>query len=192
MVLVTATLGVDRGSAAFYATSSALAGMWTLAVLATSIVDRQLRIRTSDITSDITSDVTIGVGAALVSFAVFVVAARVGRHNGQVAGSIDRLLDMVDARPVAAVLALAIANAAAEELFFRGALVAVLGGRRGAIASVVVYVAVTAVAGNTALTIAAVVMGTVFAFERQRTDGLTAPIVTHALWSTLMIVALPR
>jgi len=35
-------------------------------------------------------------------------------------------------------------------------------------------------------------MGAVFAVERWRTGTLVAPIATHLVWSTLMILAFPR
>jgi membrane protease YdiL (CAAX protease family) len=137
-------------------------------------------------------DVTVGLVVAAVSFIAFVVAAAIGRHISVLAGPIDDLLAKADTGPVIAVLALALVNAVAEELFFRGVLVDAVGGRRAAVVSVLVYVAVTAVAGNTALTIAAFVMGVVWTVERLYTNARTASIVTHVVWSTLMILALPR
>ena len=125
-------------------------------------------------------------------FALFVPAAEIGRNFTVLAGPIDNVLGKADAGPVVAVLALALVNGLAEELFFRGALNDAIAGRWALIASTVVYVGVTAVAGNIALTLAAVVMGAVFAAERRITAGLVAPIVTHLLWSTLIVVALPR
>ena len=100
-----------------------------------------------------------------------------------------------DAGPVVFVLLLALVNGVAEELFFRGVLIdATLhrGVRVAAAVSTVVYTAVTAVGGNTALTVAAVVMGTVFAVTRLWSRGVLVPTIVHLVWSTLMILALPR
>ena len=58
--------------------------------------------------------------------------------------------------------------------------------------SFVLYVVVTALVGNTALTVAAIVMGVVLTGERWVTGALFAPIATHVVWSALVIVALPR
>jgi membrane protease YdiL (CAAX protease family) len=83
-------------------------------------------------------------------------------------------------------------NGAGEELFFRGALHTALEPHLPAITTIIVYVVVTAATGNVALVIAAVVMGALFALERRSTRGVLAPIVTHVVWTTLMVLALPR
>ena len=83
-------------------------------------------------------------------------------------------------------------NGLAEEVFFRGALLAGLAVRRPAVVAGLLYVAATAATGNLALVIAAVVMGTIFVRERLASGGVLAPIVTHLTWSTLMLLALPR
>jgi membrane protease YdiL (CAAX protease family) len=182
---VGATLRLPRGSASFYAAGYALAFVWLIASLACGGASRRS-------TPHRGRDLFLGVVVAVVAFAAFVLAAAVGRQIDALAGPIDALLGKADAGPVAAVLALALVNGIAEELFFRGVLVDAIGGRRAALLAVVVYVGVTAVAGNTALTLAAIVMGTVFVVERMRTSALTASITTHLVWSTLMILALPR
>jgi hypothetical protein len=58
--------------------------------------------------------------------------------------------------------------------------------------STLIYVAVTAATGNIALILAAMVMGVIFSLQRSHSGGILAPSVTHVLWSTLMILALPR
>ena len=64
---------------------------------------------------------------------------------------------------------------------------------RAAVASTtIVYVLVTAFTLNVALVVAAIVMGTIFAFQRRATRSVLAPVVTHLTWSTLMLLALPR
>jgi membrane protease YdiL (CAAX protease family) len=90
------------------------------------------------------------------------------------------------------VLAVAFVNAVGEELFFRGALHAALEPHRAGLFAALVYIAVTATAGNLALVVAAVVMGTVFTLERISTRSVLASAVTHVVWSTLILLALPR
>jgi hypothetical protein len=63
---------------------------------------------------------------------------------------------------------------------------------RSHVVSLVAYVVVTGLVGNTALTVAAIVMGIALAAERWFTGALFAPIATHVVWSALVIVALPR
>ena len=137
-------------------------------------------------------DLAIGVAVGGAMFGVFVLGAEIGRHISVLAGPIDSVLRKADGGSMAFVITLALVSGVAEELFFRGALLAVVPVRHAAVISVLIYVAVTAVAGNTALTIAAIVMGAVFALERVVTGGLVASITTHVVWSTLMILALPR
>ena len=69
---------------------------------------------------------------------------------------------------------------------------AALAPRRPVLGATVGYVAVTATTGNLALVAAAVVMGTVFGLERRATRSVLASLVTHAVWSTLVLLALPR
>jgi len=90
------------------------------------------------------------------------------------------------------VLALALANAVAEELFFRGALLDAIDTRHAALWATMAYVIVTAPSGNVALVAAAAVMGSLFMAERLSSGGVLASIVTHATWSTLVLLAFPH
>lgn len=202
-VLLAFALRFERGSAAFYACSLAVAVVW---IGAAALVRRTFgnepapqRFRAgSSRASGRTVDrwVALGAGAAVgvLMFGVFVAGAEIGRHFSFLADPIDAILRKADGGPVLAVLAVALINGFAEEVFFRGALVDVFGTRqrRAYVAAVIAYVVVTSVSGNTALTVAAVVMGIVFALERWWTNGLLAPVATHLAWSTLMILAFPR
>ena len=185
-VLIAATLRLPRGSGGFYAAGFALAAVWLAAAVAHG------RIQWWGKETGHREQVAAGVVGGVVTFAVFLAAAAIGRHINLLAGPIDSVLGKADAGPVAAVLVLALVNGVAEELFFRGSLVDVSVARAPYIVSTAVYVAVTAVAGNTALTLAAAVMGTVFASERRVSRGLVASILTHLVWSTLIILLLPR
>lgn len=181
-----ATLRVERGSAAFYLAGYALAAVWIVAAILCGPV------RWKGPVQPLNTELLIGVAVGAAMFGVFVAADEIGRHVSFLAGPITNLLAKADSGPVAAVLALALVNGAAEELFFRGALTEAIGTNRALVVSTIVYILVTAVAGNTALTLAAVAMGSVLAIVRGWTGGLVAPIVTHLVWSTLVIVALPR
>jgi membrane protease YdiL (CAAX protease family) len=89
------------------------------------------------------------------------------------------------------VIALALLAAIAEELFYRGALYTALGRRYPVIISTVVYVVATMASGNLMLGFAAIILGTVCALERRATGGVLAPILTHFVWSLVVILALP-
>jgi membrane protease YdiL (CAAX protease family) len=184
--LLALALRLRRGSTEFYAVTLLVALTWTVPsvlVRPPPIGGRRLR-----------DDATVGALLGAVMFGVFVAGAAIGRHIDAIADAIDRILRKADGGPVVAVLVVALLNGVAEELFFRNTLIVALGTqrRRAYVIAFVVYVVVTAVSANTALTLAAVVMGAVFAVERWRTGNLVAPIATHVVWSTLMILAFPR
>lgn len=127
----------------------------------------------------------------ILAFAVFASTAIAAKHLQVLEAALRSLFRKADAGPVAVILLVALANAVGEELFFRGALHA-SGTPRTALVTTVVYAGVTLATGNAALVLAAVVMGIVWAFERVASGTVLSPLVTHVVWSTLMIVALPR
>jgi uncharacterized protein len=184
--LLAATLRVPRGSIAFTVLGLLVAATWIVGALVSGPmpVRPHTRIPTGSV---ILAAVAVGIAA----FLVFLGAALVAEHLPVVSGALDRVLGRADAGPVALVLAIALVNAVAEEYFFRGALYAALA-PRPVLGATVGYVAVTATTGNLALVAAAVVMGTVFGLERRATRSVLASLVTHAVWSTLVLLALPR
>jgi uncharacterized protein len=132
------------------------------------------------------------VAVGVVAFLGFLGADLVGQHLAWISGALTSILGKADAGPRAMVLTVALVNGVAEEIFFRGALLAALAPRRPAVTATVIYVAVTAATGNLALVVAAAVMGTIFTLERLSTRSLLAPIATHLSWSTLTLLLLPR
>ena len=90
----------------------------------------------------------------------------VGHHLPVIADALDSVLAKADAGPVALVLGIALVNAVAEELFFRGALHAAFERHRPVLVTTACYVIVTATTGNLALVVAAAVMGSLFSVER--------------------------
>ena len=89
------------------------------------------------------------------------------------------------------VLTTTLANGVAEEVFFRGALYAAAGGDRPVLVSTAVYGLATTATRNPALVLASVPMGLLFAQQRRITGGIQAPVLTHVVWSTLMLRYLP-
>ena len=132
------------------------------------------------------------VALGVVSYLVFLGLYLAVRDLPLLEGALEGVLARADAAALGWVLALALANAVAEEVFFRGALPEAVGGRWAHPASVAAYVAVTVAGRNVALLAAALVMGTVFTLERLSTRGVLAPTLTHVTWSALMLLALPR
>ena len=83
-------------------------------------------------------------------------------------------------------------NGLAEELFFRGALYSAFEKHHPAIISTIVYsLAIGVSTLNPMLTFAAIILGSVCAFERRATGGVLAPILTHITWSLSMLFLLP-
>lgn len=89
------------------------------------------------------------------------------------------------------VLATTLANGAAEEVFFRGALYAAIGEQHPVALSTAAYGLATVTTRNPALVLAATVMGTLFGLQRRASGGIQAPVLTHLTWSLLMLRYLP-
>ena len=81
------------------------------------------------------------------------------------------------ARPL--VLLTTLANGAAEEVFFRGALYAAIGEQHPVALSTAVYTLATIATRNPALVLAAGVMGTLLGAQRRASGGIQAPVLTH-------------
>ena len=84
-----------------------------------------------------------------------------------------------------------LANGAAEEVFFRGALYAAIGEKYPVALSTGAYTLATVTTRNPALVLAAGAMGTLFAAQRRASGGIQAPVLTHLTWSVLMLRYLP-
>jgi membrane protease YdiL (CAAX protease family) len=136
--------------------------------------------------------VSPAIGLGLAAFLAFLGADLLGQHLPIIAPALHTILAKADAGPTWLVLAVALVNAIGEECFFRGSLFGVLGSHHPVASSTITYVAVTATTANLALVIAAALMGTLFALQRERTGTIVAPVTTHLCWSTLMLLALPR
>jgi membrane protease YdiL (CAAX protease family) len=122
---------------------------------------------------------------------VFVAGGVIAREIPPVAELITRVLHFADQGSWRLVLAIALLGAIAEELFYRGALYTALGRHHPALISTVLYVAATMASQNLMLGFAAIVLGSVCAWERRATGGVLAPILTHFVWSLVVILALP-
>ena len=84
-----------------------------------------------------------------------------------------------------------VSQAVAEEFFFRGALYTALGRFYPVLISTLLYAVSTSASGNPMLGFAALILGTVCALERRATGGVLAPVLTHLVWGSMMVLALP-
>ena len=130
--------------------------------------------------------VLTGVGA----FAVFYGCALAGRHVPVLNRALSRVLQYARQGSSPFVVFTTLANGAAEEIFFRGALYAAAG-RYPVTLSTTVYSLVTTATRNPALVLASAVMGILLALQRRATGGIQAPMLTHLTWSMLMLYFLP-
>jgi uncharacterized protein len=175
-------------SADFYASTSAVAGTWVAGAFAAGPVpladDPARRRAVRDL---VVVPVAIGTGL----FGLFYLAALAARRIPSLDRALTSVLTYADKGTTPLVYGTTLANAVAEEVFFRGALYGAVEPRRGVAVSTAGYVLSTTATGNPALMLAAAVMGPVFAIQRRATGGVLAPAVTHVTWAALMLRFLP-
>jgi hypothetical protein len=136
----------------------------------------------------VVSGTTIG----LIVGAVFIAGGLVVREIPAIAEYVTRLLKYTDQGSWRLTMAVALLAAIAEELFYRGALYTALGRHHALLISTTIYVIATlASSQNPMLAFAAVILGTVCAFERRATGGVLAPILTHFVWTLVVLLGLP-
>ena len=182
-----ASLSTRPGSSAFYALTGATALTWTVGGVAAGPLHRG---RTAGGRPPVIGPILTGAGA----FGAFYGAALVARRIPVLDRAIAKVLSYADVGTDrgagALVLATTLANGAAEEVFFRGALYDAAG-RRAVPVSTAAYALATTGTRNPALVLASVVMGALFAWQRRATGGIQAPMLTHLTWSALMLRFLP-
>ncbi|UJR87032.1 type II CAAX prenyl endopeptidase Rce1 family protein [Sandaracinus amylolyticus] len=84
----------------------------------------------------------------------------------------------------------------AEELVFRGLLVALLerwGVRRSAVlvAAIALYTVPQIAGGSVVLIALAIACGALWTWQRQLSGGIVVPLITHALWDVIVFVLVP-
>jgi membrane protease YdiL (CAAX protease family) len=186
-VLLGFSLTRKPGEASFYWLTFALAAVWAVGALASG----PLHLGIIGWRGQLRRPVLTGTAVGLLLGAVFVVGALVARELPPVAAAITRVLTFANQGTLPLVVAITLVNGCAEELFFRGALYSALGAHRPVLISTGCYVVVTLASGNPMLGFAAVILGTVCAYERRVTGGVLAPILTHLVWGLVMVLALP-
>lgn len=175
------------GDPAFYWLSLVLAAVWTVgAVAAGPLHLGVLRFRGRN-----ERPVFTGTGVGLVLGTVFLLGGLAVQDIPLLANQVVAILTYTTEVSWRLVVVIALVNAIAEELFFRGALFSAFGRRSPMVFSTLLYVAAMMTAGNLMVGLAALVLGTVCAIERRATGGILAPVITHMVWGLMMVVALP-
>jgi membrane protease YdiL (CAAX protease family) len=186
--LLGVSLSTPPGSPRFYRLTAATAATW----IAGSLLSGPLHLGRS-VGRDARSRRPLLVPALLgvAAFAPFYGCALVCRHIRPLNRMLTSVLAYAHRGSGGAVLTTTLLNGAAEEVFFRGALYAAIGGPTPAALSTGTYVLATTATRNPVLVAASAVMGALFAVQRRATGGIQASTITHLVWSTLMLRFLP-
>jgi uncharacterized protein len=175
------------GESSFYWLTLALAAVWALGAFASG----PLHLGGICWRGRNQRPVITGTVVGLVLGAVFVLGGLIARQIPAVSELITRVLQFTDQGSWRLTMTIALVGGIAEELFYRGALYTALGRHQPALVSTIVYVAATLASGNPMLGFAAIILGTVCAWERRATGGVLAPILTHFVWTLVVLLALP-
>jgi uncharacterized protein len=186
--LLGVSLSSPPGSRRFYLLTMGLAGTWAAGALASGPLPlgRALNQRRERCHA-LAVPVLTGAGA----FGLFYGAARIARHIPALDRAIGSVLRYEHDGSTPVVLLAASANALAEELFFRGALWALVEDSHPVITTTLAYATVTAATRNQALVLAGAATSVLFGLQRHATGGILAPALSHLTWSLLMLRYLP-
>ncbi len=181
------SLATDPGNPLFYPLVGAVAVVWAAGGFLSGPLHLGRTFSRGALRRPIVTPILLGFASA----GVFVLGALVVRQIEPLREFVAHVLAHAQQGNLAVVTVLALANGAAEEIFFRGALFAAIGRHRPVIVSTVIYAVVTIATGNPMLVFAAILMGTLFGLQRRASGGILGPIITHLMWSSVMILALP-
>jgi len=181
------SLSRKPGDQTFYWLTLGLAAVWTLG----AFVSGPLHLGCIRWHGRNQRPVLTGLGIGLLLGGVFLVGGLVVREIPPVAERITRVLDYTNHGNLTLLVVITLVNGFAEELFFRGALYTALGVFHPVLISTLLYAAATSASGNPMLGFAAIILGTVCAWERRATGGVLAPVLTHVVWGLIMVLALP-
>ena len=135
--------------------------------------------------------VLTGISVGVLLGGIFLVGGLVAREIPVISERITRVLEYTNHGHLGFIVLIALVNAVAEELFFRGALYTALGRFYPVAISTLLYVCASSASGNAMLGFAALILGAVCAYERRATGGVLAPVLTHLVWGLIMVLALP-
>lgn len=185
--LLGTSLAVKPGQPSFYWLTAALAATWVLGGLASGPLHLgRIRLHGA-LVRPVLPPVLLGLAAG----AVFVGGALVVREIPPLRDFVENVLAHARFASLPLILTITLANGAAEEVFFRGALFAAIGERRPVLISTIVYAIATVATRNPMLVFAAATLGAVLGLQRRASGGILGPILTHLTWSTVMLLVLP-
>lgn len=183
------TLRLAPGDPAFYAATLALAATWIVG----GLISGKIYLGNAHTRSGTQSGrgVVQGVILGLLLLAFFlggaVLVAPVPVLRDPLLGLLMHASN--DMWPVVAILTALIAIG--EELFFRGALWAAVGGRQALLVTTLIYALTTIPSGLPLMVLAAALVGLVAGVHRRVTGGVLGPMVIHLTWSAGLFFLLP-
>ena len=186
--LLGVSLSTRPDSVEFYALTLGVAGTWVAGGFASGPLHLGwMQARDDTLRRPVLTPVLTGVAA----FGVFYGSAYVARTIPVLNAAISSVLSYAHQGSNGLVLLTTLANGAAEEVFFRGALYAAIGDAHPVVTSTAIYALATVTTRNPALVLAAGLMGSLLAAQRRASGGIQAPVLTHLTWSVLMLRYLP-
>lgn len=187
-VVLGATLRVEPGDDLFYLGGLTLAAVWVAGGLAAGRLHvGWAHTREAGLARPVVQPIAL----ALLAVAIFLAGAVLVGRVPWLAGRVDDVLDHARYGSLPLIWMVTVITGIGEELFFRGALFAAVGRRHPIAITTVVYALATAATGNLMLAFAALVLGVLTGAQRRVTGGVLAPIITHVIWSSSMLLLLP-
>ena len=168
-VLLAFAFAQPPGSVTFYLFATAVAVTWAVGGVLSGPLPRGWpgaplgRVR---VPGGWTAAILLPVAVGLLAAGAVLASVSLAREVAVLGGFLDDLLTR-SRGPAAPTAFVALANGAAEEVFFRGALYAAIGPGHRVALSTVVYALATVATGNPALVGAAVALGVVFGLQRR-------------------------
>lgn len=182
------SLATEPDSKEFYGLTLGVAATWATGAFASGPIHLGWEQDTDErLKRPVMTPVVMGVA----SFGAFYGAALVSRRIPALNRALTEILAFADQGSAPLVSLTTLANGAAEEIFFRGALYAAVGTEHPVAKSTAVYALATTATRNPALVLAGGVMGTLFGLQRRASGGIQAPLLTHLTWSALMLRFMP-
>ncbi len=188
-VVLGLSLRIDPGNALFYPATLGLAAVWVVGAFASG----PLHLGRIDVGEVLRRPIVQPILLGLVLAGFFVVGGLLVHKIGPLDPldrQVGRILAHADQGTGGLTLLVTVVNGVAEELFFRGAFYTAAA-ERPILISTAAYTLATAASRNPALTVAGVVMGTLFGMQRRASGGIQAPVLTHVTWAMLMLRFLP-
>jgi uncharacterized protein len=187
-VLLRVALSTPARDPAFYLWTAAVSVAWT----AGGLLSGPVPLRGPSPQRAPRLGVVAPVVTGLLAAATVVGAALIARTIPALRADLAAVLAHAPRGTLLPVAVLALANGAAEEVFFRGAVYTAAGRAHPVAASTGIYTLAIAFSGDVALTLAAFGLGFLLGLQRRATGGVLTPMLTHLTWTAVTLPALTR